>query len=580
MTDAELRAAARWYLRHHGRRYVGTAITAVVLLLVVLLVPTKSPESQDFFATGDAVQSGDGGADDAGVAADGPGESVGGGGDGGIGGSGEGATATTRGPGRESSSAPQRGAAASATASGVAVSGTTCGPGVRQVPWSTYAPPCVPKFTGDNGGATAHGVSSKEIVIVYRKGKAAGDSGLAAVTGDAAPGSDEQILADLAAYIALFNRQFELYGRKVVLKAFDGQGDWLQEAGGGDSPEAQADAVTARNMGAFADVSFLFKPSPAYEAALAQQKVISMTLWGPPESTFRSQSPYGYSFWPSGTNIGRYMSTTACQRMAGLPAAFAGDPAYTKTTRTFGLIAPDNPQFQEIADDIENTMREQCGQKVAKRAAYAIDIPRYQEQAINMTAQMKAAGVTTLICYCDPIIPIFLTRAATQQQWRPEWLMNWFGDAYGRLVDQDQWAHAIANGGTAIPRDETEAYRAWKLASPEQEPHEQFFWVNYYTLLQLFTGLQAAGPNLNPMTFQKGLFSLGPTERGDRGIWGYGDRFTPGIETQIGWWDPNATSTYDGKQGAWVTCADNAWYTYLDPSTWAPARTQLQCFKR
>ena len=43
-----------------------------------------------------------------------------------------------------------------------------CKPGVRQLSFSEYAPPCVAAFSGDNGGPTSFGVAGNEIVIVRR----------------------------------------------------------------------------------------------------------------------------------------------------------------------------------------------------------------------------------------------------------------------------------------------------------------------------------------------------------------------------------------------------------------------------
>ena len=47
---------------------------------------------------------------------------------------------------------------------------------------------------------------------------------------------------------------------------------------------------------------------------------------------------------------------------------------------------------------------------------------------------MKAAGVTTVICVCDEFSPIFLTRAADQQHYRPEWMQIWWPDPWQRLA--------------------------------------------------------------------------------------------------------------------------------------------------
>ena len=51
---------------------------------------------------------------------------------------------------------------------GTTVSGIKCKPGVHQFD-SPYAPPCIAKFTGNNGGATYRGVTSNEIVLATRE---------------------------------------------------------------------------------------------------------------------------------------------------------------------------------------------------------------------------------------------------------------------------------------------------------------------------------------------------------------------------------------------------------------------------
>ena len=52
----------------------------------------------------------------------------------------------------------------------------------------------------------------------------------------------------------------------------------------------------------------------------------------------------------------------------------------------------------------------------------------------------------------------------------------------------------------------------------------------------------------------------------------------PAAETQMGWWDPNANSAYDGKKGSWQDCDGGAWYPFDKPEAWGPAHTQLNCF--
>jgi hypothetical protein len=120
------------------------------------------------------------------------------------------------------------------------------------------------------------------------------------------------------------------------------------------------------------------------------------------------------------------------------------------------------------------------------------------------------------------------------------------------------------------------------MTDPKTEPREQYFDVAYVTVVYLFAGLQAAGPNLTAETFARGLFSLPASPRGDYGVAGGGaGNFSPTIESQITWWNPDAESGYDGKLGAWKACEGGKWFPFTnDRSAYGARRTQLRCFGR
>jgi hypothetical protein len=266
--------------------------------------------------------------------------------------------------------------------------------------------------------------------------------------------------------------------------------------------------------------------------------------------------------------------------MTGLPAVFAGDPTYKSKTRVFGLVTPDNPEYMALGDEIENGLK-RCGTNIAKRVSYTINVAQFGSEGTSMAAQLKTSGVTTVLCYCDPLIPIFISQAADQQQYKPEWTEPNYRDPQGRLMSQQQWAHAISNGGSWPAKAGEEAYKVFKIAAPNAEPRptDQYFDVAYVTLLDIFNALQAAGPNLNPGTLQQGMFSLPPSQTGDYGTWGFGPgAFSPGIDTQLGYWDPNATSAFDGKKGAWVSCEGGKWMHFDNADDYGPPHTQPHCF--
>jgi hypothetical protein len=476
--------------------------------------------------------------------------------------------------------APGGSAGAPAARVGVARTGVACTPGALQFPWSPYAPACTPAFSGNNGGATSQGVTGSTINLTYREPNSNEEATVASLAGSAFP-NDPAFISDLQTYIRYFNTQFELYGRKVVLTPFQGQGDYLEEDQGQDLAGAQADAATSQSMGAFADVTFALFASQFYSQDLAEDHVVSFSGLGYTNQWFEQYAPYEFSETPTGTSGASGFVQLACDRMAGLPAEYAGESAYQSETRVFGLIAPENPQYQATADLIQNGLQSTCGQSIVKRVSYAIDVSTFEQQATSIVAQMKASGVTTIMCECDPLFPILLDQTADQQQYYPEWLQVGFLDPQGRLPAQDQMAHAMSQEGTAVPASQSEAYRVFQLADPGGTPAEQYYQVAYYDLLYVFYGLQAAGPDLTPVNLAKGYFSMPTSSMGELGVWQGGQNaFSPITETQVGWWDPTAVSNFDGLKGAWESCDNGQWYDFLNSATWAPDHTQLSCFGR
>jgi hypothetical protein len=79
-------------------------------------------------------------------------------------------------------------------------------------------------------------------------------------------------------------------------------------------------------------------------------------------------------------------------------------------------------------------------------------------------------------------------------------------------------------------------------------------------MAQMAAGLQMAGPNLTPESFEAGMFSY-PPKLGPAGQWGYGEHdYTAADDVREIYWDPNATSKYNQKQGAFVE-TDHKRYT-------------------
>jgi len=461
------------------------------------------------------------------------------------------------------------------SAGGVARSGVECAPGALQVTWSPYAPPCLAAWSGDNGGATSRGVTAEEITVVIR------------TTTDmetylAAQGTPpfEQRVADAQTLIDFFNANYELYGRRVVLRSFNGQGNQLSEINGGGQAGAQADAQTAQDMGAFAGITGGFGGFVPYAEALAERGIIFIGTPYTSSTVYEHYSPYIYGTprWMMGRDWGRATAATVCDRMNGMPAVFAGDPAYQRTTRVFGMTTINNPGFAEGGDVFQQTVGDRCGASV-RRAEYSPDTTSAPQQALQIVAQMKANGVTTLVHAGDPLMYATLTQAAAQQNWHPEFIGVDPTASFGRLADPEEMAGAfVVTPFSSSPGDgpDSEAGRVYRLASGGSPPRAAGFGFaeNYLGVLQLFNALQAAGPNLTPDTFLEGMRSRLPDASGEFGLWRPSAAYSLPGDFVVARWNPSVTNSGDGKAGDFIACDSGARYP-LNPQSMGSG--QLGC---
>jgi hypothetical protein len=451
------------------------------------------------------------------------------------------------------------GSAAAAAANPYARSGVKCGPGVLQVTWSAYAPPCIPAWHGNNGGATAPGVTGTTITISYREeGESSDVNAIRSVMPGVLP-TDAQALYDLNVLLQAFNREYELYGRTVVLKPFMAQGDALQEMVGQDTQGAQEDAATAQSSGAFADITPL--PTTPYAQALVQNHVVSFNNLIESQSFLEQSAPYAYTLVPSLDDIAKPMTSFACS-LGQTQTSFAKDTSLNGKQRIFGLIVPEDPQYQQFETNELNGLKS-CGFKVPVVINYAIDLSTIQQQMQNAISQMQAAGVTTVVCGCDPVGTIYATQAADQQNYGPEWASEWLPFQFERLFSQDQWAHSIEIGlGPALPEQDVEAYKVFKMVNPNGQPAEPLYMYIYYQLMYVFNALQAAGPDLTPQDLEYGVQHLPATQLGQVGQWFYGAHtFWPFDEAQVSYWNPNATNPFDNKPGDYSPCFGSQWFS-------------------
>ena len=183
--------------------------------------------------------------------------------------------------------------------------------------------------------------------------------------------------------------------------------------------------------------------------------------------------------------------------------------------------------------------------------------------------------VTTIICLCDPIAPVFGTTAAEQQNYHPEWLQTGYllqdAEALARLYNQNQWAHnfGVSSLPKPVKREQSGYYTAYKSIDPNTDPNKSSAPLIYPAAQIVFAGLEGAGPKLNPQTFAEGMWKIDTASSGPTVVaFGYTPKDFGGIDDfREVWWDPNATDddgntgVYQGVGGHW------RWYTGKWPTS-------------
>ena len=456
-------------------------------------------------------------------------------------------------------------------ASGITRGGFRCTKGIRQLPFSQYAAPCVARFTGNNGGATWNGVTGSTITIALRKTSDAQGANAKAVDAEAiaAGGVTAEVEEqDVRALIGWANKNFEFYGRQIKLVDFNGQGNGTNESLGTDQAAACADAdQAATSVHAFMDLRWggLYEYEPFAACAKRYKLMVPFGALYYPESEYQKADPYAWAITTSCTLGGSETAEFLGKQIAPYPAKWAGmDGALSMqgTQRKFANYVPSNAGYQECANNTRDTLEHKYGMSSKRwdQYNYALDISQAGTDSNKAAIQFASDRDTSVILSTDPIAPIFLSQACHNQNYFPEWILT--GVA---LTDQDNWAQLYDQqemrgrlfglsqlGSAQAMRDPNgEAARALKAAGVPLNAGSALI---YYEMLPIFDYLQAAGPILTPANVAAGIHSLplagGAT--GADGTWFFGSTHTGIIDSREIYYDASKTSPANGKQGTYI----------------------------
>ncbi|WP_436793711.1 hypothetical protein [Actinospongicola halichondriae] len=457
---------------------------------------------------------------------------------------------------------------------GVSRAGVQCGPGVHQVPGNSYSAPCTPAFSGDNGGATAKGVSGDTIRIVRRRYPDSANSQAVDAVVAQAGGADHSVVRQVRqTFIDHFDETYELYGRRIEWIEYESEfGDSTLETQGRGREGACLDAeVVAEELNAFAVVGEKSALSKPFTECAAQRGVMVLDGASYASETFnRKYDPYVWAIIMECERINYQVYEYFEKRLAFKPAKYAGSDELRAKDRKFGTYTPVGDGGDTACADIGKAEAKRTGVDAGSTYNYTLDVSRFPDEAARGIIQFKRDGVTSVVLACDAISAIFLTQSATSQNYHPEWLVIGIAltdiDNAARLYDQDQVdGHLFGMSQLgATP----------KLLGPTGEPGKLYQAITgrqipagtsgqFHNVSFVYNFIQAAGPNLTPATVAAGARALPPLGAPDfsLGYWSFQDApdGTPGggdhaaiDDSREIYWIANGRSPADGEAGTYV----------------------------
>jgi hypothetical protein len=424
------------------------------------------------------------------------------------------------------------------------------------------APPCTQKFVAPNAGASWKGVTGDKITVVFfiATENPATD---AILTAAGANDSEEEVRQQVIEWGKLYEAHLNTWGRKVEWKFVNSS---APASAPDDDAAARADAIKVIALKPFASIG---APANIYVDELKAKGIMCMCTVSLPIETYIKWYPYVWTTLMASTQGYLHRAQYVGGRLNGRNAQWAQDDIdgaigqnFAKGKRKFGFIYYDTDAkaYKSGADFFIRHMREKygitfCSACVSEYHGYP-QVQRTQEESPGIIQRMKTAGVTSIICSCDPFGPIFFTKDAQQQLYGPEWIVT--GSAltdtsfFARLYQQDQWSHAfgISYLSARLPEVYSGSYRLYRWQYNREPTARAGYGVINSPIQIMYYGIHMAGSKLTPTTFASGLENLGIQGRGgittiaysfgDNGLWPWKiDPAAADDATEI-WWDPEA----------------------------------------
>lgn len=377
----------------------------------------------------------------------------------------------------------------------------------------------VPGVPGAGGKRTAlQGVTDSEIrVVYYWKGDRTQTSPYLRGSGQEGNLDEGQAFTHLIDYLnahadggaTFMGFPFDLHGRRIVGMVLDA----------GQYPDTYAAAAEkiVKEIKPFAAVSSHGSLSAYICNRLAQAGIVNLATYDLAPGLLKRTNgyclPQGLA-WDSQVDVSvSYLTAQAAT------TTYRGVSGPEK--RVYGVLYAEYPGLVDSGPALVQRMK-RAGLTVGYAASIAADLATAQQQAPNIVARFRGAGVNTIVMP-DAGAPLNFTHAAQAQAYTPDYFVwpcsGQDTSAMVRLFNAAQWERAAGLScydprfNPDLTNDDTarrsEWYRQYQESAGNVEPPAQTSLV-YQSLLPLVVGVTKAGRDLTLESFRAGMAAFEP----------------------------------------------------------------------
>lgn len=408
-----------------------------------------------------------------------------------------------------------------------------------------HSPPCVSKiFHGNNGGATAQGVSSTKISIAWPA-----DDGNAC-------GKLPDTFAAAEAMLAHFNSRYEFYGRRMVFEYVSNSDAICPDGQRSDPSDANAYATKIIDLKPFVSIVEANKPFHGnFHRQLNDAGIISVNYNRPLFQVADLVDGWVWFLSPPVETSQNLGGEFLCRAFTGGVAIHAGPGVAGKRKIAVISISDQSGQYPDV-----RTLESRLGNCDADFEVFQ-DAAGTPSSRHELALQLKRDNFTTVVPVYSQLNVAGLLMAASNVGYFPEWFMLDDHVSHTELFlgnpnFSEQASQVFGFTSDVRVRRESEIPAYWAIqdsGGPANPGQETIIEPIYKKLLVVASGVQMAGQNLNPETFRRALWNtIWPNPHpGGPPYWQQRVSFAPGdpvfySDYAIWWWNENAETQQDG----------------------------------